>query len=158
MNTLLQSLLAREQAQRRVGRDVRDAERAEAAGIVAALHAAMAPFHDHIQALKLRGDYGQAVLFGGRAEHLRRVACETGLTLHLGSRIQPAVLSLAVVPRQGATPARVRLCVERSPTGKSEELATFEVGHAAEDMVRALLEAFTEHVHDESLSVVTEAA
>jgi homoaconitase/3-isopropylmalate dehydratase large subunit len=158
MNTLLQSLLVREQAQRRVDQDVREAEQAAAADIVAALHSAIAPFHDQIQAIKLRGDYGRAVLFGGRAEHLCRVACETGLKLHLGSTIQPAVLSLAVMQGQDGTPARTRLHVQYSHSSKSDELATFEAAHSAEDMVRALLEALMRHVHDESLVVLAEAA
>ena len=152
MNTLLQSLLAREQAQRNVDRAARGAELAEAADIVAALHAAYAPFREQVQGLKLRGDYGAAVSFGDRAEHLRRVATENGLGLHLGSKILPAALHLSVVARQGATPASIRLFIQHRQPGKVEELATFGAGHSPEDMVRALLEQLARHVHDDSLA------
>ncbi len=102
--------------------------------------------------MKLRGDYGAAVSFGDRAEHLRRVATENGLELHLGSKILPAALHLSVVARQGAAPASIRLFIQHRHPGKVEELATFGAGHSPEDMVRALLEQLARHVHDDSLA------
>ncbi|MBS0306442.1 MAG: hypothetical protein JSR43_13830 [Proteobacteria bacterium] len=152
MNTLLQSLLAREQAQRNAERAARGGELAEAADIVAALHGAYAPFHEQVQSLKLRGDYGAAVTFGDRAEYLCRVATENGLELRLGAKILPAVLRLSVVARRGATPASIRLFIQHRHAGNVEELASFGAGHSPEDMVRALLEQLMRHVHDDSLA------
>lgn len=54
----MQALLERETAQRSVDRAVKDCESAEAARIVAALHAEYTPFDAEVQALELRGDYG----------------------------------------------------------------------------------------------------
>lgn len=158
MNSLLQSLLAREQAQRNLERDMRGAELEEADTITAALHAAYEPFHEQILALKLRGDYGRAVAFGDRPDHLRRVTVERGLTLHLGSTLQPEVLKLTVLARQGGAPARIRLHVERHYPCKSEDLEDFPGGHSAQDMVQALLKAFASHVHDDSLPARAEVA
>lgn len=152
MNTLLQSLLAREQAQRNADRAARGAELAKAADIVAALHAAYAPFHEQVQGLKLRGDYGAAITFGGRAEHLRSVATENGLELHLGSKTLPAALRLSVVAREGAAPASIRLFIQHRHAAKVEELASFGAGHSGEDMVRALLKQLARHVHDDSVA------
>jgi hypothetical protein len=152
MSDLMQALLAREKAQRSVDRAVKDGEVAEAARIVAALHAAYAPFDPEVQALELRGDYGHPVRFGARDEHLRRVRIAAGLALNLGSRINRESLRLTVTPRRGEQPASVRLHIERSHPYKPEQLAEFARDHSAEDMVRALLAELVPHVHDDSLA------
>lgn len=151
MNPLLQSLLEREKAQRNLIKTAKDAEAAEAEGIKAALHAAFAPFHDSVMALKLRDGYAKPFIFGERPEYLTNVVCVNGLGLHLGRTMNSDNdLHLTVIAREDATPARITLSKGQS-VYSATVLNTFEAGHSADDMVRQLLEAMLPQVHDDGL-------
>lgn len=152
MSNLLQALLQQEASVRAVALSVQEDEQAEFRQIVQGIHDAFEPYAAQVQQLQLLGDYGRAVWFGNRPEHVARVVDYRGLTFRLGKEVSPEELSLRVTARKGPTPAKIELSIQRHHPYKSESLATFEGKTAPEHLLQACFTELIKHLHTESFA------
>lgn len=151
MQNILEAMLNKEHAERKLEQAKAEDIREESNRLLAALHNAYKPCHATVQALVLKDDYNKPVSMQSQSSFYRNVPDPSGLTFHAAKRISQERVSLELLARTESEPAQFKLTLHRIQPYQSQELGTFPGHTPPEHLLEKFFQAILPYVHANSL-------